>query len=167
MRTDFTIRFFCRTTLNTLWQQGQDNNRFDHSFHLCCIMLLRLTAVSTCMFAATNPIDRQTEKKTDSKATALRLSEELFSMLTAEGAKPDDVAVIEKIEELEVCVCVCEGYQICKSNREFRIRACPSLAAFTASSRACDIGLHPFLLSFFWKGGGRLVCSLVFPGICC
>ncbi|CAM9472176.1 unnamed protein product [Pylaiella littoralis] len=43
----------------------------------------------------------KTEKKTDSKATALRLSEELFSMLTAEGAKPDDVAVIEKIEELE------------------------------------------------------------------
>ncbi len=44
---------------------------------------------------------RQTEKRTNSGETA-RLSEELFSMLSAEGAKPDDEAVMEKIEGLEV-----------------------------------------------------------------
>lgn len=44
---------------------------------------------------------RQTEKKSNTGKTA-RLSEELFGMLSAEGAKPDDEAVMEKIEELEV-----------------------------------------------------------------
>lgn len=31
-----------------------------------------------------------------------RLSAELFSMLTDEGARPDEAAVMSKIEELEV-----------------------------------------------------------------
>lgn len=44
---------------------------------------------------------RQTEKGAKSADTA-RLSEELFSLLTAEGSKPDDDVVMEKIEELEV-----------------------------------------------------------------
>lgn len=55
-------------------------------------------------FAAIDPIDWQTEKKTNSKEMALGLSDELFSMLTTEGTKLDDMAVMEKIEELEVCM---------------------------------------------------------------
>ncbi|CAM9774170.1 unnamed protein product [Ectocarpus sp. 12 AP-2014] len=43
---------------------------------------------------------QKTKEKKNSGETA-RLSEELFDFLTAEGAKPDDVAVMEKIEELE------------------------------------------------------------------
>lgn len=35
-------------------------------------------------------------------ASAVRLSEELYSMLTNKAAKPDDASVMEKIEELEV-----------------------------------------------------------------
>lgn len=47
---------------------------------------------------------RQTEKGTKSADTA-RLSEELFSLLSAEGSKPDDDVVMEKIKELEVGAC--------------------------------------------------------------
>ncbi|CBJ48406.1 hypothetical protein Esi_0002_0199 [Ectocarpus siliculosus] len=43
---------------------------------------------------------QKTKEQNNSGETA-RLSEELFDFLTAEGAKPDDVAVMEKIEELE------------------------------------------------------------------
>ncbi|CAM9467432.1 unnamed protein product [Ectocarpus fasciculatus] len=43
---------------------------------------------------------QKTKEKNNSGETA-RLSQELFDFLTAEGAKPDDVAVMEKIEELE------------------------------------------------------------------
>lgn len=46
---------------------------------------------------------QQADKKGNKSEDTARLSEELFGLLSADGAKPDDDVVMEKIEELEVC----------------------------------------------------------------
>ena len=61
-------------------------------------LCIQLPSVVTAPFNATVP---QAPKKTDAAAAA-QLSSELFSFLTAGGAKPDDAEVMEKIEQLEV-----------------------------------------------------------------